>query len=347
MGALDLPEIPASLVRAHCAGAVRMGLDIGHLLRDAAIDVDVADQASKISSAQHMCLMLGNIVALGDEMHGLTVNPVKTGIAELSVRAMLSATSLVDAVDIYARFYRVAANALRVETDVSEAGLEIRLLADSATPAEGAALEEIYSLWIVMILSWLARRRLRVDRFTVRDPSHANIGGRHWGHGGPTRFGACTSLLLADWKQSIPRTAKTPDSLQWAVNQSWLSISPPLAPTAQWAHAGLRAADVARPEKVSVRTLRRRLAVQGSGFRDQRIQAVVQDAVRWLRATDAKIDDIAERMGYADARSFRRLLKNATGMSPSELRTHGLNAPARPQPMLLRQIEAFSRDVAG
>ena len=197
-----------------------------------------------------------------------------------------------------------------------------------------------------MVLSWLARRRLKVARFTVRDPLHANIGGNHWGHGGPTRFDSCTSLLLVDWKQAIPHFVTPTGSILWTVNQHWVATDPRRGSAPQWANASFRAADAASPENVSVRTFRRRLAMQGSSFRGLRSQAIVRDAVQRLRATDAKIDEIAERMGYADARSFRRLLKNVTGMSPSEIRTHGFSGLAGAESTLLQHIEILSRHVA-
>lgn len=345
MGDWNVGGIPAALVRAHCAGAVRAGLDLGRLLGNADIDADVADAAAEITSIQHLCLMLSNIVALGDEMHGLAKKPVKTGFAELALRSAITSSSLADAVAAFVRFYRVTTDALRLETSQSEAGLEIRLLADGATQEQSAALEEIYSVWLVMVLSWLVQRRLKVTRFTVRNPLHPDIGGHHWGHGGPTHFGACTSLLLGEWKLAIPRVVVRTDNILWTAMEHWRATDPRSAPAPDWANATFRAADAALPDNVSVRTLRRRLATHGNNFRNLRGQAIARDAVQWLQATDAKVDDIAERLGYADARSFRRLLKNVTGMSPSEIRSHGRFSVPVSAPPLLRRIEGLTRQL--
>lgn len=61
------------------------------------------------------------------------------------------------------------------------------------------------------------------------------------------------------------------------------------------------------------------------------------EARRLLEQTTLSIDEIAERLGYADSRHFRRVFQRDQGVSPSAFRgltTRGGREPARPQPAL-------------
>ncbi len=76
---------------------------------------------------------------------------------------------------------------------------------------------------------------------------------------------------------------------------------------------------VARQLGMSVATLRRRLADEGSRFRDLRAAALDAQAKTMLRAGD-RVDEIAEALGFSDSRSFSRAFKAANGMTPHAYR---------------------------
>jgi AraC-like DNA-binding protein len=80
------------------------------------------------------------------------------------------------------------------------------------------------------------------------------------------------------------------------------------------------ASEIADEFGLSLRTLHRRLAEDGVSF-----QSIVDGvrrslAVELLENTHIVIDQIAERVGFADATSFRKAFKKWTGRSPSEYR---------------------------
>jgi AraC-like DNA-binding protein len=93
---------------------------------------------------------------------------------------------------------------------------------------------------------------------------------------------------------------------------------------------GLRAA-LGRGEEASLdpvaqslgmtgRTLQRRLAEDGVRFSALLQHVRCERALELLQRPRADLDDIAERIGFSDARSLRRALKRHTGRTPSELR---------------------------
>jgi len=79
-------------------------------------------------------------------------------------------------------------------------------------------------------------------------------------------------------------------------------------------------ARVARELAYSERTLRRRLAEEGTSFRG------IQDEVRnilarnYLTQTQLTIADIADLLNYTEAASFRRAFKRLNGVTPQEFR---------------------------
>jgi AraC-like DNA-binding protein len=72
---------------------------------------------------------------------------------------------------------------------------------------------------------------------------------------------------------------------------------------------------------ISLRTMHRRLAEAGSSYR-----AIIDDfrcslAIEFLENSRMKIDYIAERIGFADATSFRKSFRKWTGRSPGSFRS--------------------------
>jgi AraC-like DNA-binding protein len=68
------------------------------------------------------------------------------------------------------------------------------------------------------------------------------------------------------------------------------------------------------------RTLKRRLAEHGTGFREQVEAARRAEAIRLLQTTSLSVAQVARRLGYADASSFSRAFQKWTSASPGSYR---------------------------
>lgn len=84
-----------------------------------------------------------------------------------------------------------------------------------------------------------------------------------------------------------------------------------------------RQGDMAGHINVSERTLRRRLAQRETSFRELRDTTRLARARDLLANTGMTIAEVAQALGYADARSFRRAFKRWTGELPTALRRAG------------------------
>ena len=75
---------------------------------------------------------------------------------------------------------------------------------------------------------------------------------------------------------------------------------------------------------VSPRTLRRNLALDNSSFQNLLDEIRRELALVYLSNSTISIDEIAARVGFAEARNFRRAFKRWTGNPPTEYRCRGL-----------------------
>ena len=78
---------------------------------------------------------------------------------------------------------------------------------------------------------------------------------------------------------------------------------------------------VAKLLTIGPRTLQRALKAEGTSFREIRLRFVEQRALSLVSETDMPIEEITKALGYSDPRSFRRVFKEWTGVSPCAFRS--------------------------
>mgnify|MGYP001815395442 FL=1 len=83
---------------------------------------------------------------------------------------------------------------------------------------------------------------------------------------------------------------------------------------------------VARRLYVSRRTLARRLAAEGTGYRQIREQFLHELARSYLLQANQTVDTVAASLGYHDASAFRKAFKRWTGMTPKDFRARSASA---------------------
>ena len=81
---------------------------------------------------------------------------------------------------------------------------------------------------------------------------------------------------------------------------------------------------------LGVRTLNRRLAREGTSFARLRDETFHSIAAQLLRGTRLPAGDIAEKLGYANAGAFTCAFRRWSGMTPTQWRATGTEAPVWP-----------------
>jgi AraC-like DNA-binding protein len=136
------------------------------------------------------------------------------------------------------------------------------------------------------------------------------------------------AIPIADLRASNPMPAPTLDALTLRDLPALLQARAPACfeDAARYAiriclrRGDLSAETVAALLDTGVRTLQRRLNLEGLSFRDIRLDETLSRGLALVRESDASIKDIALALGYDEPRSFRRAFRARFGQAPSEVR---------------------------
>jgi AraC-like DNA-binding protein len=71
---------------------------------------------------------------------------------------------------------------------------------------------------------------------------------------------------------------------------------------------------------VSSRTLKRRLAEEGTTFKELADHARREEALRLVGGTELALEAVAERLGYSDLANFSRAFRRGVGATPGAYR---------------------------
>ncbi len=89
-------------------------------------------------------------------------------------------------------------------------------------------------------------------------------------------------------------------------------------------HRNVSVPEIAKHCNVSVSSLYLAFRKAGKTPIGLKLELQLEHAVALLKTTDLKVDHIAERCGFNSVSYFNRVLKKATGKSPSEFRINGI-----------------------
>jgi AraC-like DNA-binding protein len=332
--------VAIGFVTGMLAGLQRAGRDPAPLLAAAGIApatmTTLADPAARIPLAAYADLYNRVAAALDDEAFGLFSAPLRGGSFEFLARALVSAHSLEEAMQRFARFLRVLLPdmAVSVERQGNHALLSIaenRPLNDTVDDGGRVFAYEWLLRLIHGLACWLAGRGLALDAvaFPYPRPPHAadyaliytansTFGARQL----EARFqanlldlplrrdeDALTAFLVGAPGRIATLYRRDRDTVL-AVRDLLFAALPALP--------GLD--EVAARLHLSPRSLHRHLADEGANFRQIK-DALRRDlALARLAKTNASVATIATELGYADPSAFYRAFIEWTGTAPSEYR---------------------------
>ncbi|MET1074673.1 MAG: AraC family transcriptional regulator [Umezawaea sp.] len=317
-------------VRAALRGALRGGHDVSGVLAAAGVsEALLADDRARVTADQYTRLIQALWDELDDEAMGFAAKPSKRGTFQtmclLAVHCPDLGSALRRGLDFYdlldaqptARLVDDGGDVHRLELDLSGADDPDHFLTES-----------LLVLWH-RFSSWLVGRRIplrRVD-FTYPEPAHG--GEYHLIFGCPLAFEAPATSFRFD-----SRFLRMPVVQDEAALRRYLRGSP--AELLSRRDYGANTASLVRrilgngisgglPEVasrlgVSAPTLRRKLATEGTSFREVREQLLRDQAVASLVRGGESVEELALRLGFSEASAFHRAFKRWTGSSPGAYR---------------------------
>lgn len=328
-------SLPFGWVGKSAALAAARGAPILELLWDSGIGQPgqcIADDDA-LSAAQYMLMGVGIINLVDDEMHTAARSKMPRGTVSTGLRIMASARSLRTAIESLRKFYTLVGINQTIELVSSGPTTRLELSADIPDSRLSAAIEEMIIISLHCQISFIIDRPLPVFSMVThgdhpyRNDVHPYLGCKV-GSGSKTSLIFPTSCLDLQPVARIGDTPVTDAVLCWL--KQIVSHSPSaidrevLKPMSAAVFDRLRVQDISFGEcclELGLQSdeLRRALSGEGTGYRPLRQRALLERLRPHLLA-GAGMDDIALDMGFSDARSLRRSLRSASGMSLTELR---------------------------
>ncbi|MFN3417449.1 MAG: AraC family transcriptional regulator [Caldimonas sp.] len=293
---------------------------------------------ARVTEEQFAALYRALVRRLDDEMLRFYSRPLRPGALKFTCLSLMDARNLGVALHRWTLFLRMLQDDFRLDVETSEGLCRVALRPHAGRPPAAPIADDLMLKLVHGVCSWLVGCKLPLERvdFAFDAPSFAE----EYVHlyPGPVRFGQSLSALYLDaaWlREPLRRTAQDlPDFLHRAPEgwmfaefrhqrlahrvRGYLSTHLPHGATAQAA---------ARALHLSLRTLHRRLADEGTSF--QRIKDELRRdlAVQKLTRTREPIAAIGAELGFDSAASFHRAFRLWTGQTPGAYRGRGDSAP--------------------
>jgi AraC-like DNA-binding protein len=326
---------PIAFVHAILAAYQRYGQDPTAALAAAQITPALLRRPSaRITAAQMEAISATAMRALDDEALGWFSRRLRWGSYGMLVRASISAPTLGVAMKRWCRHHGLLTDDVAIS--LTTAGATARL---AITEAQDLGRWREFCLVTLLrnahgVMCWLVDSRIPLAevRFPFAPPPHAAVYPRLYP--GPVRFGAGAAGFDLDARylalplkrderalnqmlqRALPLTVLQyrRDRLQAQRVRQLLRSQPSRAHSAGSVAAALH---------LSVRTLHRQLAEEGSSLQALKDEARRDQAMALLTRSTRPVKQVAQAVGFASEKSFARAFRQWTGLTPSEARSAG------------------------
>lgn len=282
-----------------------------------------------------MCALIIN--GIDDEMHGITPTRMERGTASMLSKAMSAERTLRGAITVLIRFFRSVDALCDVRLTQKDQLATIEIRSNGTDAHTSSIVEELMAHYFIHQFSYLVGFLLPLNMFSTRSIGHPSLYREHpyllcpvW-HGKVTALHFHASYLDTDCR------AEMADDPLWDAQTFWLQLHPAVdversardnRGTVSWytyrllLERNLSLEQCAHQLGLSATEIKRLLAAEGSSFRFIRRDALVRRVRPYLQSGMA-MEDLAELLGYSEARSIRRAIKLAGGGTIEDLRVSG------------------------
>jgi len=328
-----MATIACHYVKAALVGSIRHGYDANELLVRSGINPRLfASPTGRVSDGQMTRLVQRIWWVMADEFMGFTRNPCKQGLFALVVESVSRCDNLREVFDLGSRLYNLVSDDIHTELlEIEEHSLlSIRFAEPELDP------DHFYQeFWMVIwhrFSSWLIGRKIPLlyTRLAYEKPLHA----AELNHlfPGPKSYSHEENQLAFD-----TRYLNLPPIRNQAEIMNFLKHSPAGLMTIPGDDRSVRSSitnliltqsktvlslprinEIAGQLHVTPQTLHRRLKREGTSY--QRIKDSIRRDIAVTRLVKDRmpVNQVAEMVGFSEARSFTRAFKQWTGLSPRE-----------------------------
>lgn len=311
----------------------RHGEDVvAEVLASAAIPRSLLDQPdARLTRQQYAALYRTVAATLDDEMLGLWSRPIRTGTLKYLMLSLLDAPTVLVALNRFVRFWNLLLDDYRLQISTRNDLVRLALVPRTAgTPVVPLGHELMMKL-AHGIASWLLGREIGLPRveFGFARPRHAEDyaflypGEVHCDAGQTSihfAYADCTEPFRREKHELWAFLKRAPEDWTFtAVHRASIA-----ARTREYLEQNLARPvtiqELAQALHVSVRTLNRRFAEEGTHFQAVKDGLRRDIAVHRLASSNTGMAALAFDLGFSDATGFCRAFRHWTGSSPSDYR---------------------------
>lgn len=287
---------------------------------------------ARVTADQYIALYLLLRERLDDEGLGFFGRSMRPGSYALVMRSLISGPTLERAARRLASGYDLLLDDARFDCIRDGKLFALRLFLPARATREPAYVHEFMLRVFLHSLVWLSGGSLRAQRidFACAAPPHAAEYATVFP--GEIRFEQTASALWFETKQLSEPVRRDAAALRNYLAQAPGYVVLPrrtdrLTVARVREHLQRKRPDwpdlpaVADALHMSVKTLQRRLAAEGSSFQDVRNELRRDLAVLRLNTSSAPLAEVALELGFADNAAFQRAFKTWTGSAPGAYRS--------------------------
>jgi AraC-like DNA-binding protein len=328
-----LATISCHHARCSLEGARKQGYDTEVLFKKAGINPQlVALPNARINDNQMTALVQHTWEALGDEFMGFTETPCKRGAFSFMLHSVRRCYNLREALTVGMRFYNLFTEDIR--TDLSEANETATITIEFRRPDLDS--NHFYlEFWMVIwhrLASWLCGAPIPLIETSFVQPRPQHALELHTMFPGEQQFGDAKNRLVfsGDYlNASLIRNKNEVDEFLLQSPYNLLTIPgydrslkkrvTGLISTSQKGNLEFPPLwEIAARLNMSQQTLHRRLKKETSSYQKIKDNMRRDLALTKLIQEKRPVYEVAEAVGFSDARSFTRAFKNWTGLTPRE-----------------------------
>jgi AraC-like DNA-binding protein len=322
-------SISVYFARAVLKNAVAQGLDPISLMRKHRISPRLMLEGNaRISIERFADLQVGTMQAMGDETLGYGSRPLPVGCWAMMCHAVIGSETLGQALSRYCRFYQLFETGLAPVLEEDEELARVFLQERSGADALKSYLHELLLFNTHRFASWLVQEHLPIQVVQFRTaPEAPALDYRHMFLGNPVEFEQPRSQLVISREVLDKRIVQNETSLRHFLRHPALIMLTQNYAISSWSsqvrnlvrkqlHDIPELNDVANTLEVHPQTLRRRLATEGTTFKDIKNQVRRDTALHFLGKQGLSIEEISYRAGFSESSAFIRAFKGWTGVTP-------------------------------
>jgi AraC-like DNA-binding protein len=286
---------------------------------------------ARITRQQYGALYRVIAATLDDEMLGLWSRPIRVGTLKYLMQGLLDAPTVLVALNRFVRFWNLLLDDYRLDMSTRDDRVRIALL-ERHPGLEVKPLGHALMMKLIHgITSWLLGRDISLPLAEFRFPEPRHVDDYVFMFPGEVHFdAAATSIVLAYQDCAAPFEREKHELWAFLKNapEDWIFRLPEGGSVTAKTRAYLERT-LSRPPTIqalaaalhmSVRTLNRRFAEEGTHFQQVKDGLRRDIAVHRLTHSNAPVAALAFDLGFADATGFCRAFKHWTGSSPLDYR---------------------------